>query len=82
MFSFKFTNITIFSNRSYFQIYGCALNQGYTSCEQLIESVRQANVHNCAAADVEFAVAVYVHPYMNNILSVWISVSQLLRKRM
>ena len=53
----------------------------YTDLEPLIEAVYATGVHINETDDVEFALAVYVHPYPCSVLSVWVYVASLIRKR-
>ncbi|KAK1896565.1 Coiled-coil and C2 domain containing protein 2A [Dissostichus eleginoides] len=45
----------------------------------IVEAVFSTGVHNVHAPNVEFALAVYVHPYPNNVLSVWVYLASLVR---
>ena len=60
---------------------GFPINMPYTEMAPLVEAVYATGVHNNETNDVEFAVAVHIHPYPNSILSVWIYVASLVRKR-
>lgn len=53
----------------------------YSDLGPLVEAVYSTGVHNTDAPSVEFAVAVYIHPYPKNVLSVWIYVASLIRNR-
>lgn len=53
----------------------------YESVEKAVEEVKATNVHLNYNRDVEFAIAIYIHPYTNNILSLWIYVASLIRLR-
>lgn len=50
--------------------------------KSIIDSVYATGVHEFASSDVEFALAVHVQPYPNNVLSVWIYVASLVRIRL
>ncbi len=60
---------------------GFPLNVGYQSADAVADAVRATNVHQNFDKDVEFALAVHVHPYCNNILSVWVYIASLIRTR-
>ena len=60
---------------------GFPLHMGFESTEAVVEAVRATNVHLNFARDVEFALACHVHRYSNNILSVWVYVASLVRRR-
>ena len=60
---------------------GFPINLPYTEMEPIVDSVYATGVHNVESSDVEFALAVHVHPYPNSVLSVWIYVASLMRKR-
>uniref|UniRef100_A0AAA9S8A0 Coiled-coil and C2 domain containing 2A n=2 Tax=Bos taurus TaxID=9913 RepID=A0AAA9S8A0_BOVIN len=60
---------------------GFPLHMPYSEVKPLIEAVYSTGVHNIDAPNVEFALAVYVHPYPRNVLSVWIYVASLIRNR-
>lgn len=61
------------------QISGFPLHQPFSEIRSIIEAVHSTGVHNIQAPNVEFALAVYVHPYPNNVLSVWVYVASLVR---
>uniref|UniRef100_A0A8D1ZD64 C2 domain-containing protein n=1 Tax=Sus scrofa TaxID=9823 RepID=A0A8D1ZD64_PIG len=60
---------------------GFPLHMPYSEVKPLIEAVYSTGVHNIDAPNVEFALAVYIHPYPKNVLSVWIYVASLIRNR-
>ncbi|XP_039285751.1 coiled-coil and C2 domain-containing protein 2A-like isoform X2 [Nilaparvata lugens] len=60
---------------------GFPLNFAYTKIEDIEEAVKGTGVHCYESLDVEFALAVYVHPYPCDILSVWVYVASLVRRR-
>lgn len=53
----------------------------YSELRPLVEAVYSTGVHNIDVPSVEFALAVYIHPYPKNVLSVWIYVASLIRNR-
>uniref|UniRef100_H2LIP8 C2 domain-containing protein n=1 Tax=Oryzias latipes TaxID=8090 RepID=H2LIP8_ORYLA len=62
-----------------FRISGFPLHMPFSEIQPLIEAVHSTGVHNIQGSNVEFALAVYVHPYPNNILSVWVYLASLVR---
>uniref|UniRef100_A0A6I8PBN6 Coiled-coil and C2 domain containing 2A n=1 Tax=Ornithorhynchus anatinus TaxID=9258 RepID=A0A6I8PBN6_ORNAN len=60
---------------------GFPIHMPYSEVKPLIETVYSTGVHNIDASNVEFALAVYVHAYPRNVLSVWIYVASLVRNR-
>ena len=53
----------------------------FTEIDPIIETVYATGVHAQESSDVEYALAVYVHPYPNSVLSVWVYVASLMRLR-
>ncbi|XP_069868393.1 coiled-coil and C2 domain-containing protein 2A isoform X1 [Dipodomys merriami] len=64
-----------------YRLSGFPLHMPYSEVKPLIEAVYSTGVHNIDVPNVEFALAVYVHPYPKNVLSVWIYVASLVRNR-
>ncbi|XP_075714376.1 coiled-coil and C2 domain-containing protein 2A [Rhinoderma darwinii] len=60
---------------------GFPINMAFSDVRPLIEAVYSTGVHNNEVPSVEFALAVYVHPYPKSIYSVWIYVASLIRNR-
>uniref|UniRef100_A0A8D0ASE1 Coiled-coil and C2 domain containing 2A n=1 Tax=Sander lucioperca TaxID=283035 RepID=A0A8D0ASE1_SANLU len=60
-------------------ISGFPLHMPFSEIRPIIEAVYSTGVHNVQASNVEFALAVYVHPYPNNVLSVWVYLASLVR---
>uniref|UniRef100_A0A3B5KVH3 Coiled-coil and C2 domain containing 2A n=1 Tax=Takifugu rubripes TaxID=31033 RepID=A0A3B5KVH3_TAKRU len=61
------------------RISGFPLHQPFSDMEHIIKAVQSTGVHNIQEPNVEFALAVYVHPYPNSILSVWVYLASLVR---
>ncbi|XP_056893551.1 coiled-coil and C2 domain-containing protein 2A isoform X4 [Takifugu flavidus] len=61
------------------RISGFPLHQPFSEIRPIIEAVHSTGVHNIQAPNVEFALAVHVHPYPNNVLSVWVYLASLVR---
>ncbi|KAM4629790.1 coiled-coil and C2 domain-containing protein 2A [Polymixia lowei] len=64
-----------------YRIAGFPLHLPFSEIRPIIEAVHSTGVHNVEASNVEFALAVYVHPYPNNVLSVWVYLASLIRTR-
>ncbi|XP_075400630.1 coiled-coil and C2 domain-containing protein 2A isoform X2 [Tenrec ecaudatus] len=60
---------------------GFPLHMPYSEVKPVIEAVYSTGVHNIDVPNVEFALAVYIHPYPKNVLSVWIYIASLIRNR-
>uniref|UniRef100_A0A4W5ML41 Coiled-coil and C2 domain containing 2A n=1 Tax=Hucho hucho TaxID=62062 RepID=A0A4W5ML41_9TELE len=63
------------------QISGFPLHLPFSEVRPIIEAVYSTGVHNVEASNVEFALAVHVHAYPNNVLSVWVYLASLIRTR-
>uniref|UniRef100_UPI0037E92D59 coiled-coil and C2 domain-containing protein 2A isoform X2 n=1 Tax=Semicossyphus pulcher TaxID=241346 RepID=UPI0037E92D59 len=61
------------------RISGFPLHLPFSEIRPIIEAVYSTGVHNVHSSNVEFALAVYVHPYPNNVLSVWVYLASLVR---
>ncbi|CAL8343765.1 unnamed protein product [Gadus morhua 'NCC'] len=64
-----------------YRISGFPLHLPFSELRPVVEAVFSTGVHSAEASNVEFALAVYVHPYPNNVLSVWVYLASLLRSR-
>ncbi|XP_026884699.2 coiled-coil and C2 domain-containing protein 2A isoform X1 [Electrophorus electricus] len=64
-----------------YRISGFPLHLPFSEIRPIIEAVYSTGVHNVEAPSVEFALAVYVHPYPSNVLSVWVYIASLIRTR-
>lgn len=65
---------------SIYRISGYPINIPYTNIKQVIEAVYATQVHALPTNDVEFGVAVHIHPYPNTIMSVWIYIASLIKR--
>ncbi|XP_061682296.1 coiled-coil and C2 domain-containing protein 2A isoform X4 [Syngnathoides biaculeatus] len=61
------------------RIWGFPLHMAFSEMAPVVEAVHSTGVHTIHAANAEFALAVYVHPYPNNVLSVWVYLASLVR---
>ena len=51
------------------------MNFAYTKIENVIDAVFNTGVHLNEDPDVEFALAVHIHAYPNDVLSLWVYVA-------
>lgn len=58
-----------------------ALHMAYTNTDAIIEQVQRTQIHRTEIPGTEFAVSVYIHPYPNDILSVWIFLATLVQRQ-
>nr|XP_057930395.1 coiled-coil and C2 domain-containing protein 2A isoform X2 [Doryrhamphus excisus] len=61
------------------RISGFPLHMPFSEMGPIVEAVHSTGVHTNHSSNVEFALAVYVHPYPNNVLSVWVYLASLVR---
>lgn len=66
---------------SYLQVSGFPIHMAFSEVTPLVEAVYSTGVHSIDVPNIEFALAVYVHAYPKNILSVWIYVASLVRNK-
>ncbi|XP_078421332.1 protein CC2D2B-like [Cetorhinus maximus] len=59
------------------QVSGFPIQMRYSNLETIFDKVYSTGIHKIEIPNVEFAVAVYIYPYPNNVLSVWIYVASL-----
>ncbi|KAJ7986525.1 hypothetical protein DPEC_G00340770 [Dallia pectoralis] len=64
-----------------YRISGFPLNLPFSEIWAIEEAVYSAGVHNVEAPNVEFALAVHIDAYPNNVLSVWVYLASLVRMR-
>ncbi|XP_078534578.1 coiled-coil and C2 domain-containing protein 2A [Lissotriton helveticus] len=60
---------------------GFPIHMAFSELTPIVEAVYSTGVHNSEIPNVEFALAVYVHPYPKGVLSVWVYVASLVRNR-
>ncbi|XP_059517903.1 protein CC2D2B-like isoform X2 [Myotis daubentonii] len=63
------------------QIAGFPIQMPYTNVQTVIDAMCQTGIHSSEFPQTEFALAVYIHPYPNNILSVWVYLASLTRRQ-
>jgi coiled-coil and C2 domain-containing protein 2A len=61
-------------------VVGFPLNYAYTDAKPIIDELYNTLVYENYEKDVQFALAVYAHPYVNNVVSVWVYVTSLVSK--
>ncbi|NWH75770.1 C2D2B protein, partial [Piaya cayana] len=76
-----FSRSLTYPGLSSIQVSGFPIHMPFSEVRPLIEAVHSTGVHTIDVPNAEFALAVYVHPYPQNILSVWIYVASLVRTR-
>ncbi|CAH2299842.1 coiled-coil and C2 domain-containing 2A isoform X1 [Pelobates cultripes] len=64
-----------------YRLSGFPIHMPFSEVTPLIEAVYSTGVHNSEIPNIEFALAVYVHPYPHSVYSVWIYVASLIRNR-
>nr|XP_014121048.1 coiled-coil and C2 domain-containing protein 2A isoform X4 [Zonotrichia albicollis] len=64
-----------------YRVSGFPIHMPYSEVRPLIEAVHSTRVHTIDVSNVEFALAVYIHAYPQNVLSIWIYVASLVRNR-
>ncbi|XP_062431333.1 coiled-coil and C2 domain-containing protein 2A isoform X2 [Rhea pennata] len=64
-----------------YRVSGFPIHMPFSEVGPLVEAVHSTGVHTIDVSNVEFALAVYVHAYPQNVLSVWIYVASLVRNR-
>jgi len=65
---------------SSFRMNGFCINRPWTDIRPLLEAVYNSDIHNCGPIqedDTFFSLAVHVHAYFNDVVSVWIYVASL-----
>ena len=60
-------------------MFGFPIRLAYQNMGSVIEAVYNTRIHSTEIPGTEFALAIYVHPYPNYILSVWIFFATLVK---
>lgn len=63
------------------EIDAMAFNMPYANYTKIVERLRTINVHHVLHRNVQFIAAVYVHPIVHNVFSVWIYYGSVYPKR-
>ncbi|XP_034876441.1 protein CC2D2B [Mirounga leonina] len=61
----------------FYWVTGFPIQMPYTDVPSIIDAVYQTGIHSSEFPQTEFALAVYIHPYPNNVLSVWVYLASL-----
>lgn len=62
------------------QVCGVCVHQGYSTAAGVVAAVHGAGVHLTQAPGVEFALALHLHAYPGQVLSVWVYVAALVQR--
>ncbi|CAF0923544.1 unnamed protein product [Adineta steineri] len=62
------------------EITGFPLQMPYSNIQTIVDAVYSTKMFEHPTSGIEFALAVHVHPYPNNILAVWIYLAHLIKK--
>jgi len=63
-----------------YQLIGFPLNFSYTNTKSILEEVKNTLIHEIEDTESAFALGVYVHPYVNNVFSVWVYITALISR--
>ncbi|XP_054221862.1 protein CC2D2B isoform X5 [Homo sapiens] len=63
----------------FYWVTGFPIQMPYIDVQSIIDAVYQTGIHSAEFPQTEFALAVYIHPYPNNILSVWVYLASLVQ---
>uniref|UniRef100_H3ABW2 Coiled-coil and C2 domain containing 2B n=1 Tax=Latimeria chalumnae TaxID=7897 RepID=H3ABW2_LATCH len=61
-----------------YKVTGFPIQMPYTDLQTVTDTVYRTGIHDTEIFNTEFALAVHIHPYPNNILSVWIYLASLI----
>ncbi|KAF6316981.1 coiled-coil and C2 domain containing 2B [Rhinolophus ferrumequinum] len=64
----------------FYRVAGFPIQMPYTDVQSVIDAVYQTGIYSSEFPQTEFALAVYIHAYPNNILSVWVYLASLVRR--
>ena len=62
-------------------LFGMPLNMSFTDIGEIVQRVKATGTHETKNPDAQFALAVSIFPYSNNVLSVWVYFAMLSPKR-
>ncbi|XP_043918517.1 coiled-coil and C2 domain-containing protein 2A [Protopterus annectens] len=60
---------------------GFPVHMPFSEVGPIVEALYSTGVHKTELPNVEFSLAVYAHPYPNNVFSVWLYVASIIRNR-
>ncbi|KAL1450655.1 hypothetical protein WDU94_002994 [Cyamophila willieti] len=66
---------------SSYKVCGFPINLPFTNFAAILDALKSTGVHKSETEDIEWALAVYIHPFPCHVLSVWIYVATLSRRR-
>ena len=64
-----------------YKMCGFPINLPYTTINAIYDAIYATQVHAIPTSDIEFALAVHIHSYTNTILSIWVYIATLTRKK-
>jgi coiled-coil and C2 domain-containing protein 2A len=64
-----------------YRMSGFPINLPYTNINAIFDAVYATQVHAIPSSDIEFALAAHIYAYPNTVLSVWVYVATLVRKK-
>ncbi|XP_063048089.1 protein CC2D2B-like isoform X2 [Engraulis encrasicolus] len=62
-----------------YKVTGMAFRMGFSGVDAVVEQVRHTQIHSTEIPGTEFALAVYIRPYPNNVLAVWVFLTALVK---
>ena len=62
------------------QLSGFPLHFRYSDIRHIVSTVESTGIHLCENEHVEYALAIYIHLYPNDVLSVWLYIASLIPK--
>lgn len=63
-----------------YMLIGFPLNFTFTDIKSVLDEVKNTLIYEIEDKDSAFAVGVYVHPYVNNVFSVWVYLTALISR--
>ena len=63
------------------KVCGFPLHFAYKDLESMVEALKSTGLHLSREAGLEFALAVLVEPYPGSIMSVWVYLASMVRRR-
>ena len=60
---------------------GFPLNIPYIGIKEILDVIHSTRFYDINANDVEFAIAVHINPFPGCVMSVWIYIASLIKKR-
>ncbi|XP_062375164.1 protein CC2D2B-like [Sardina pilchardus] len=72
---------TLPTKMSDFKVTGLALHMPFTNMDAVTERVQNTQIHSTEIPGTEFVLLVYIHPYPNDILSVWVLLASLVAQQ-